>query len=86
MFDGLLIPSHLLILGLIAVLLFGAKRLPEMGRQLGSGLRGFREPVSGHGLDEFKELKDSLGGELREAVGALPAAEDRATPKSPPPD
>ena len=35
MFDGLLMPSHLLVLGLIAVLLFGAKRLPEI--ELSSG-------------------------------------------------
>ena len=32
---------------LVVMLVFGAKRLPEMGRSLGSGLRGFKESISG---------------------------------------
>jgi len=44
---GLLAPSHLLLLGLIALLVFGPKRLPEIGRSFGHGLRGFKESVSG---------------------------------------
>jgi sec-independent protein translocase protein TatA len=32
----------------VVMLLFGAKRLPEVGRSLGAGLRGFRESVSAH--------------------------------------
>ena len=44
---GLDNPIHLLFLGVIVLLLFGAKRLPEMGRSLGEGLRGFKESVSG---------------------------------------
>lgn len=32
---------------MILLLVFGAKRLPEMGRSLGAGLRGFKESVSG---------------------------------------
>ena len=38
---GLDNPIHLLFLGVL-LLLFGAKRLPEMGQSLGSGLRGFK--------------------------------------------
>jgi sec-independent protein translocase protein TatA len=45
--SGLLSPTHLVLLGLIALLVFGPKRLPEIGRQLGHGLRGFKESVSG---------------------------------------
>lgn len=33
---------------LLALLLFGAKRLPEIGRSLGSGMREFKDSVSGH--------------------------------------
>jgi sec-independent protein translocase protein TatA len=44
---GLDNPIHLLFLLLILLLVFGAKRLPEMGRSLGSGLRGFKESISG---------------------------------------
>ena len=34
--------------GLVALLLFGAKRLPEIGRSLGSGMREFKDSVTGH--------------------------------------
>jgi sec-independent protein translocase protein TatA len=40
-------PTHLLILLAVLLLLFGAKRLPEMGRSLGSGLRGFKDSLAG---------------------------------------
>ncbi len=44
---GLDNPIHILFLLVIVLLVFGAKRLPEMGRSLGDGLRGFKESVSG---------------------------------------
>lgn len=44
---GLDNPIHLLFLGVLLLLLFGAKRLPEMGQSLGAGLRGFKESISG---------------------------------------
>jgi sec-independent protein translocase protein TatA len=39
-------PTHLVLLFGIAILLFGAKRLPEIGRSLGSGMREFKESVT----------------------------------------
>jgi sec-independent protein translocase protein TatA len=39
-------------LGLLALLLFGPKRLPEMGRGLGKGLREFKSSVTGDDKDE----------------------------------
>ena len=44
---GLDNPIHLLFLLVLLLLVFGAKRLPEMGRSLGSGMRGFKESLSG---------------------------------------
>jgi sec-independent protein translocase protein TatA len=44
--SGLASPTHLLFLGVLALLLFGAKRLPEMGRSLGSGMREFKSAVT----------------------------------------
>ena len=44
---GLDNPIHLAILLMILLLVFGAKRLPEMGKSLGHGLRGFKESISG---------------------------------------
>jgi sec-independent protein translocase protein TatA len=46
---GLDNPIHLLFLGVLLLLVFGAKRLPEMGHSLGAGLRGFKESISSEG-------------------------------------
>jgi sec-independent protein translocase protein TatA len=43
----LLQPWHLIVLGVIVFLLFGAKRLPELGKGLGEGLKGFKEGIKG---------------------------------------
>jgi sec-independent protein translocase protein TatA len=40
-------PTHIVLLLLIALLLFGARRLPEIGRSLGSGMREFKDSVTG---------------------------------------
>jgi sec-independent protein translocase protein TatA len=44
---GLENPFHIAIVLVIVLMVFGAKRLPEMGRSLGSGLRGFKDAISG---------------------------------------
>ena len=44
---GILSPVHVAFLLVIVVLLFGAKRLPELGSSLGSGLRDFKESLEG---------------------------------------
>ena len=43
---GLENPLHIVILLTVVLLLFGAKRLPEMGRSLGEGMRGFKEAIN----------------------------------------
>jgi sec-independent protein translocase protein TatA len=43
----LLQPWHLIVLGVVAFLLFGAKRLPDLGKGLGEGLKGFKEGLKG---------------------------------------
>lgn len=44
---GLDNPIHILFLLLIVLLVFGARRLPEIGRSLGTGLRDFRTSLQG---------------------------------------
>ena len=44
---GLDNPVHILILLIVVLLVFGAKRLPEIGRSLGEGMRGFKDSLSG---------------------------------------
>ncbi len=44
-------PTHLLVLGVIVFLLFGAKRLPELGKGLGEGLKGFKDGIKNAGSE-----------------------------------
>ena len=44
---GLDNPLHIAFLLILLLLVFGAKRLPEIGQSLGSGLRGFKRSLSG---------------------------------------
>ena len=64
---GLDNPIHIAFLLVLLLLVFGAKRLPEMGRSLGGGLRGFR---------------DALGGDVRTAAApaSVPASATAAAP------
>jgi len=43
MFEGLLQPTHLLLILGIMLIMFGPKKLPELGRGLGEAIRGFRD-------------------------------------------
>jgi sec-independent protein translocase protein TatA len=47
MFDELLQPTHLLVLLAVVLFFFGGKKLPELGKGLGDGLRGFRDGIRG---------------------------------------
>ena len=56
---GYLQPWHIIVLLAIALLLFGGKRLPEVGRSLGHGMREFKDAVTGNSpppADEQPEL------------------------------
>jgi sec-independent protein translocase protein TatA len=44
---GLDNPIHIAFVLIVLLLIFGAKRLPEMGKSMGEGLRGFKESISG---------------------------------------
>ena len=57
---GLTSPTHLALLFLIALCLFGAKRLPEIGRSLGSGMKEFKDSVTGKSPPDPPELPSSV--------------------------
>ena len=61
-------PWHLLIVGALAFLLFGAKRLPELGKGLGEGLKGFKEGIKG----------------VTDPTPAPPVVQQNVTPPPPP--
>lgn len=44
---GLDNPIHIAFLLIVLLMVFGAKRLPEMGKSLGSGMRGFKDAIGG---------------------------------------
>jgi len=52
MFEGLFQPMHLLLILGIALLFFGPKRLPELGKGLGTSIRDFRDAMSGPKPDD----------------------------------
>jgi sec-independent protein translocase protein TatA len=45
MFEGLFQPMHLLIIFGIALLVFGPRKLPELGKGIGDGIRGFKNAM-----------------------------------------
>jgi sec-independent protein translocase protein TatA len=47
MFEGLFQPTHLLVLFGIALLVFGGKKIPELGKGIGEGIRGFKSAIRG---------------------------------------
>lgn len=70
---GLDNPLHIAFLLVILLLVFGAKRLPEMGRSLGSGLRGFKESINGEHMADELPARTSMtvaDAQEREHAGA----------------
>ena len=53
---------EIVLLGLLAVLLFGAKNLPSIGRSVGRGVRDFRQSVDGTGIKEALDGIDTVRG------------------------
>jgi sec-independent protein translocase protein TatA len=78
-------PTHIVLLLLIALLLFGAKRLPEIGRSLGHGMREFKDSISGDHTEERRELPaattlteaEAFSQEERDRLRALLDAADK---------
>jgi sec-independent protein translocase protein TatA len=71
---------------LVILLVFGPKRLPQMGRSLGRGMREFKETVT----DQTRELKDATidaPKEFKEALNPLaPTEKDEEPAKAPAPE
>jgi len=84
--SGLFTPTHLIFLFLLALLLFGAKRLPEIGRSLGVGMREFKESVTGQDKPEDAPQSQlpppapaASAPPAQDAAPAAPASEQRET-------
>ena len=67
---------ELLILLLVLLLVFGPKRLPEMGRQLGKGMREFKDSVSGSKDDDrIDDIAELPPAETEPPPAATPSRE-----------
>jgi sec-independent protein translocase protein TatA len=77
---GLDNPLHIAFLVVILLLVFGARRLPEIGRSLGSGMREFKDSVTG----ETKQTTLTPGPQAPQTVAQpAPVAEPVPAPPTP---
>jgi sec-independent protein translocase protein TatA len=62
MFEGLFQPMHLIIILVIAILIFGPRKLPELGKGLGKSIREFKKAMEGinKDVDITPEVKETL--------------------------
>jgi sec-independent protein translocase protein TatA len=74
-------PMEIVGLLLLALLLFGAKRLPEIGRSLGTGMREFKDSVSGD--KKAAETRSELPPPAPAAPPAAPAGDTTPAPAQP---
>lgn len=65
-------PWEIVLLVFVVLLFFGAKRLPEMGRSLGSGMREFKHGLTSSARDDDPERRDLEPGETRVKASAGP--------------
>jgi len=70
---GLDNPMHIAFLFVLLLLVFGAKRLPELGRSLGTGLRGFKETISGESPAAHLEAASAAPADAAAADAAAAA-------------
>ena len=84
---GLDNPLHIAFLVVILLLVFGAKRLPEIGRSLGSGMREFKDSVSGEAnrpaLSQTAQQPAQHNQQASQAFGEAPQAQQVPAPPSP---
>jgi len=69
MFEGLFQPMHLLVIFAIALLIFGPKKLPELGKGIGEGIRALKEGMKESPDESAKtsspEIKSDVSGEVK---------------------
>ena len=74
---------ELLILLVVLLLVFGPKRLPEMGRQLGKGMREFKDSVTGDSKDDEASALPSASRSSPPHLPRLSSASGTPSPNSP---
>ena len=77
-------PTHLLFILVVALLVLGPKRLPEVGRSLGRGMRDFRNALSSDDHDEIVAETSAPTEDAASEPAAEPVAEPAAKPAAKP--
>ena len=77
---GLDNPIHIAFLLILLLLVFGAKRLPEMGKSLGAGMRGFKDSLSGEEPNAQQQPAGAAASVSAAAPVLAPAVELVPTP------
>lgn len=77
---GLDNPIHIAFLLILLLLVFGAKRLPEMGHSLGTGMRGFKDALSGESSTPSLRAVQQQDGAQALAPAAVPVPVPMQTP------
>ena len=70
--------TDLIIVLVIVLLIFGPKRLPGLGRQLGQGMREFKDSITGHSKDDEAESRPELTSATASTADATPAQRESA--------
>ncbi|MEA2333793.1 MAG: sec-independent protein translocase protein TatA [Solirubrobacteraceae bacterium] len=83
---GLDNPLHIAFLVVILLLIFGAKRLPEIGRSLGSGMREFKQSVTGESNSQQNTLPPAQQPPAPPPAAAAPVAQPAAPPAAAAPE
>jgi sec-independent protein translocase protein TatA len=75
---GLENPLHIAIVLIVVLMVFGAKRLPEMGKGLGEGMRGFKSALTGESHHEPDLHVQQLSAAAERPATAATQTEERA--------
>jgi len=65
MFEGLFQPMHLLVIFFIALLIFGPKKLPELGKGIGEGIRALKDSMNSHSNSDQAKSPESKNAETK---------------------
>ena len=84
MIGDILQPTHLLFILVVALLVLGPKRLPEVGRSLGKGIRDFKGALSG--IEEHTNFMDpvTMAPSAPPTTSVVPGAAVSSAPAAPP--
>jgi sec-independent protein translocase protein TatA len=71
-------PWHIIVVLVVALLLFGGKKLPELGKGLGEGFKGFKDGLKG--INDETNTKSSTSNPVETAQAVTPKPDEHQAP------